>query len=190
MDYLGVARETNVPVLLVEAKAFDKPFITPSAKGANSSYTHADLMAQAIEHWRGGGERLESPSTADWHDYLGQVGKYVRDLRDRYSHSLPRAVLASGQWFVVFKRPIATFLDETPRAVDIEIFQLPDLRERALEFYGLLCKPALVIETPHHIRATEASNYITSDGLVACFHALHLSYEGKRSPCPTFPRLI
>ncbi|MFI4973437.1 MAG: hypothetical protein ACHP84_02735 [Caulobacterales bacterium] len=181
MDYLGVARDTNTPALLVEAKAFDKPFITPGAKGANI-YNPAELMAQAIGHWRGGGARLNSPATPDWHDYLGQVGKYVRDLHAHYGHSLPRAVLASGRWFVVFKRPVATFVDEEPRAADIEIFELPDLPQRALQFYGLVCKPALVTETPYHVRATQSPGYIAADNLVACFHALHLSYETTGSP--------
>jgi len=181
MDYLGVARETNTPALLVEAKAFNKPFITPGAKGANI-YTEAELMAQAIAHWRGGGDRLDAPATPDWHDYLSQVGKYVRNLKNQHGHPLPRAVLASGNWFVVFKRPVATFVDGEPRAVDIEIFKLPDLLHRALEFYALVCKPALVTETPYHVRATQAPGYIAADNLVACFHALHLSYETTGSP--------
>ena len=35
MDYLGVARATNAPVLLIEAKAWDKPFITPCVFRSN-----------------------------------------------------------------------------------------------------------------------------------------------------------
>jgi hypothetical protein len=182
MDYLGVARDTNTPVLLVEAKAFDKPFVSPTAKGRNAAFRYDDLIAQAILHWQKGGDRKGSPVVPDWHDYLDQVGGYVRHLRDHYGHPLPRAAIASGEWFVVFKSPVATFLDAAPRAIDIEIFLRPDLPRQAFEFYGLLCKTTLVTETPYHVRATQAPGYITADNLVACFHALHLCYETTGSP--------
>ncbi len=79
MDYLGVARDTHAPVLLIEAKARDKPFITPRASGAHYDY-HAELVAEMINHWRREGDKTASPATGDWHDYMEQVGKYVKGL--------------------------------------------------------------------------------------------------------------
>ena len=182
MDYLGVARDTNTPVLLIEAKAWDKSFITPQAKGANASYEAAGLIAQAIEHWRNRGDRAGSPAVPEWHDYLEQVGKYVRGLRDQYGHTLPRAVITSGQWLVVFKRPVATFLDEPPSNVDIQVFHKRDYHIQAWELYRLLSFTTLAVETPYYVRVTQAPGYITADALVACFHALHVSYEATGSP--------
>lgn len=182
MDYLGVARATNAPVLLIEAKAWDKPFITPRAKGNNSSYESADLIAQAIEHWRNGGKCSTSPATADWHGYMEQVGKYVKGLWDVHGHPLPRAVVTSGQWLVVFTQPVTTFLQGPARAMDIKIFRKPDYCAQALELYSLLSRDSLCKETPYGIRATQVLNYITPEALVACFHALHLSYEASGSP--------
>jgi len=182
MDYLGIERDTNTPVLLIEAKAWDKPFITPQAKGANAGYEAASLIAQAIEHWRKGGDREDSPAVPEWHDYIVQVGKYIRGLRDQYGHLLPRAVITSGQWLVVFKRPIATFLDEPPRPVDIQVLLKPDYRAKALELFSLLSATTLAVETPYHVRASQVPGYITADALVACFHALHVSYEATGSP--------
>ena len=183
MDYLGVATETNAPVLLIEAKAWDKPFITPQAKGANTSYNPADLIAQAVEHWRGGGTRTNSPAAADWHDYVEQVGKYVKGLWDVHQHPLPRAVITSGQWLVVFTKPMATFINAWPAsAEDIKIFRKPDFRTGALELYSLLSKASLCVETPYYIRATQVRNYTTPEAVVDCFHALHVSYEASGSP--------
>jgi hypothetical protein len=182
MDYLGVATDTNAPVLLIEAKAWGKPFITPQAKGINASYDPADLIAQAIEHWRAGGERTISPAAADWHDHLEQVGKYVRGLWDVHGHPLPRAVVTNGEWLVVFIRPVVTFLDGPATADDIKIFLKPNYRSRALDLYGLLSRSTLAVETPYRIRATQVLNYTTPEAVVACFHALHLSYETSGSP--------
>jgi len=105
MDYLGVASESNTPVLLIEAKAWDKPFITRRVRGRNTSYDFATVIAQAIYHWRSAGDRKKSPAAPEWHDYLEQVGGYVCGHLDVHEHELPRAVVTSGQWLVVFKRP-------------------------------------------------------------------------------------
>ena len=93
MDYLGVATATNAPVLLIEAKAWDKPFITPRTSGADYD-CHAELIAETIDHWRCDGNKTTSPAMGDWHDYMEQVGKYVKRLWD-HGHPLPRAVITS-----------------------------------------------------------------------------------------------
>lgn len=179
MDYLGVASESNTPVLLIEAKAWDKPFITP--RGTNTNYEFSSLIAQAIEHWRNAGDRTMSPATAEWHDYVSQVGGYVCGLLDQHEHELPRAVVTSGQWLVVFKRPVATFRREVPSANDIEVFRKVDFVRRSSEIYALLSAATLRMELPFRIRATQVLNYVASEAVVDCFHALHLSYEASGS---------
>jgi hypothetical protein len=181
MDYMGVESESNTPVLLIEAKAWDKPFITPRTRGTNTSYVFANLIGQAIDHWRNGGDRTTSPAAAEWHDYLEQVGGYVCGLLDAYGHELPRAVVTSGQWLVVFKRPVATFRNEVPSANDIVVFHKIDFIARARELYGLLSATILRVELPFRIRATQVLNYVTPEAVVDCFHALHLRYEASGS---------
>ncbi len=179
MDYLGVASESNTPVLLIEAKAWDKPFITP--RGTNTNYEFPSLIAQAIDHWRNMGPRTTSPAAAEWHDYLEQVGGYVCGLLDVHEHEIPRAVVTSGQWLVVFKRPVATFRREPPSANDIEVFHKVDFVARARELYGLLSAATLRVELPFRIRATQVLNYVTPESVIDCFHALHLRYEASGS---------
>ncbi|MBU2803631.1 hypothetical protein ACQUQQ_00980 [Acidithiobacillus ferrooxidans] len=189
MDYLGVAAATNAPVLLIEAKAWDKPFITPRASGAGYDY-HAELIAEAIDHWRRDGDKTTSPAVGDWHDYMEQVGRYVKGLR-AHGHPLPRAVITSGQWLVVFTKPVATFIDGPASAADIRIFRKQDYCARALEMHSLLSKASLCVETPYHIRATQVLSYITPEAVLDCFHALHLSYEISGSPFFTKrPRIL
>lgn len=155
MDYLGVAADTNAPVLLIEAKAWDKPLITPKAA---TSFDRAGLIAQAVDHWRDGGNRATSPAMGDWHDYVEQVGNYVKGLWDRHGHPLPCAVITSGQWLVVFTKPMVTFVHGPATASDIKIFQKEDYRSQALKLYSLLSKKSLCVETPYRIRATQVLN--------------------------------
>lgn len=188
LDYLGVATNTSAPVLLIEAKAWDKPLMTPRASGI--SYVSAELIAEAIDHWRGEGDKTGSPAAGDWHDYVEQVGRYVKGLWD-HGHPLPRAVITSGQWLVVFTKPVATFIDGPASAADIKIFRKNDYRTQAIEIYSLLSKASLCVETPYYIRATQVRNYITPEAVVACFHALHVSYEASGSPVFTRrPRIL
>ena len=83
MEYLGVASESNTPVLLIEAKAWDKPFITPRVRGRNTSYDFATLIAEAIDHWRNAGDRKKSPAAPEWHDYL-EAGRWLCVRTFRY----------------------------------------------------------------------------------------------------------
>ena len=112
---------------------------------------------------------------------LRQVGGYVCGLLDIHEHELPRAVVTSGQWLVVFKRPVATFRREPPSANDIAVFRKPDFVARARELYGLLSAATLRVELPFRIRATQVLHYVTADAVVDCFHALHLRYEASGS---------
>lgn len=189
MDYLGVDADTKAPVLLIEAKAWDKPFIKPRTDGAAYD-SNVELIAQAIEHWRSNGERTASPAVGDWHDHIEQIGRYVTGLQSR-GHPLPRAVITSGQWLVVFMKPVATFIDGPASIDDIKIFRKEIYRAKSLEIHDLLSKTALCLETPPYIRATQVLNYTTPEAVVASFCALHLSYEISGSPLFTRrPRLL
>lgn len=108
MDYLGKAGDTDVPALLIEAKAWEKPFLQPRKRGA---FRVDDVLANAIDHWRGSGETAKSPLAGEWPDYIVQVGNYVSRLYKLHGHRLPRAVICSGEWIVVFIDPVAAFVE-------------------------------------------------------------------------------
>ncbi len=113
MDYLGVVEDSRVPALLIEAKAWDKPFIS-SAK--RMKFDRADqLLAAAIDHVRDEDDTQPFPATDLWHGYIQQIAGYVRGLKEQHGHALPRAVLTSGQWMIIFTDPVRTFID-APRA--------------------------------------------------------------------------
>ncbi|WP_406868419.1 hypothetical protein [Paraburkholderia fungorum] len=179
MDYLGVRADTNAPALLIEAKAWDKAFLEPRKK---NSFDPPVLLGAGINHWRSGGEEKDSPVAGQWHAYIKQVGGYVKGLKERYGHTLPRAVITSGQWIVVFVDPVQAFVEGTVEDVKIKIFQKQNFKAQAGELFSLLSRKALAAETPFDVRPTQVLNYLTRDLVVACFHAVHVSYEASGSP--------
>lgn len=194
MDYLGKACETDVPALLIEAKAWEKPFLQPRKDGA---FRVDDVLANAIDHWRGGGETAKSPLAGDWPDYIVQVGNYVSRLYNLHGHRLPRAVICSGEWIVVFIDPVAAFVEGPAQSNSIKHFEKRNYKNDAPQLYELLSKDSLVEETPASVRPTEISNFLTSNTLDRCFHAVLVSYEtegtsvfGKKPRIAIHPALV
>lgn len=179
MDYLGVRADTNAPALLIEAKAWDKAFLQPRRTEAFEALT---LLGEGINHWRNGGEAKDSPLAGQWHAYINQVGGYIKGLKERYGHTLPRAVITSGQWIVVFIDPVQAFVEGTVEDVKIKIFQKQNFKAQASELFLLISKKALAAEAPFSVRPTQVSNYLTKDLVVASFHAVHVSYEVSGTP--------
>jgi hypothetical protein len=194
MDYMGKACDTDIPALLIEAKAWEKPFLQPRKNGA---YRVEDALASAIDHWRGGGETAKSPLAGEWPDYIGQIGNYISRLYNLYRHRLPRAVICSGTWIVVFIDPVAAFVEGPARSNAIKYFEKGNFKSDAPQLYELLSKDSLVEETPASVRPTEISNFLTSKTLDRCFHAVLVSYEtagtslfGKKPRIAIHPALV
>jgi len=194
MDYLGKACDTNVPALLIEAKAWEKPFLQPRKDGA---FRVEDVLANAIDHWRECGEASKSPLAGEWPDYIVQVGNYVSRLYKLYGHRLPRAVICSGEWIVVFIDPVAAFVEGPARSTSIKHFEKRNFESDAPLLYELLSKDSLIEETPASVRPTEISNFLTSKTLDKCFHAVLVSYEtagtslfGKKPRIAIHPALV
>jgi hypothetical protein len=94
---------------MIEAKAWDKPFISRRLDKIGAGFDYRDLIAQTVQHWKNAGQKDKSPASPLWHEYLEQVGGYVKNLVEKYEHALPRVALTSGAWLVIFKRPVVSF---------------------------------------------------------------------------------
>jgi hypothetical protein len=179
IDYAGVHPHDRVPLLIVEAKAWDKPFISP---GNGTVANPKDLLVLTVEHIRAGRARNDSPASVSWHDYLVQIGGYIRELKTRYGHDVPRAVLTSGQWLVVFRHPTKTFLGDAP--VDdshFVLFEWNDYVARSTEILGLLARSELANVAPTSLRPSQVGAYIDAENLVSAFHGIHVRYEKSGS---------
>lgn len=188
MDYVGVTDITEAPLLLVEAKAWDKPAISALGDGQHAS--EAALVVAAIRHIRGGKSGEKSPIISEWDGYLRQVGGYVKTLKEQYSHILPRAIIISGEWMVVFKFPVETFLG-TARPDDIAIFTRTHFKERAEEIFDLLHRSALTLDAPVPLRPAQLKQYLELSDVSGSFQGVHVHYERTGSKLFTpRPRIL
>ncbi|SDF59337.1 hypothetical protein SAMN05428966_117103 [Massilia sp. PDC64] len=180
MDYVGVVEDTQAPLMIFEAKAWDKPYITAREPGRRE--TDIDLMVGGIRHLLDDNTHETSPVTKLWHDYLVQVCGYVRTMKDKYGHNTPRVVLANGPWFVVFTEPVTTFCIGRVSANDIVIFRLDDYVLRAEELFSLLHRSVLARDIPFPVRPAQLRQYVEHGIVAAVFHGLHVHYEQTGSP--------
>ena len=189
VDYVGVDPETRAPVLILEVKSWDKPFVTGRQKARRAP--GADLIVAAIKHLRAGGTKATSPVAGDWHDYLDQVLGYVRTFRDQHGHSVPCAVLASGQWIVVFKAPVSIFCDDEVHYGQFEIFELADYAANAHRLFELLARSVLAGSAPPRIRSAQLANYVRPGDVAASYHAVLVKYEQTGAAFLTqLPRIL
>ena len=189
VDYVGVNPDTRAPALILEVKSWDKPFITGRDK--SRGVPSADLLVAAIQHLRVGGTKAKSPVAGDWHDYLNQVSGYVRTFRDQYGHSVPCAVLASGQWIVVFKAPVSIFCDDEVHYGQFEIFELTDYAANAHRLFELLARSVLAASAPPRIRSAQLANYVRPGDVAASYHAVLVKYEQTGAAFLTqLPRIL
>jgi hypothetical protein len=180
MDYVGVVEETQAPLMIFEAKAWDKPYVTARVPGGRE--TDSDLLVAAIRHLLDGNTHEHSPVTKVWHDYLVQVHGYVKTMKERYGHDTPRAVLGSGPWLVVFTEPVLTFVEGRVSGQHIVIFRIEEYLRCAQELFSLLHRSILARDVPFPLRPTQLRQYVEPASVVAVFHGLHVHYEETGSP--------
>lgn len=175
MDYLGLKEETKAPLMIFEAKAWDKPFV--SARNPETRATDDDLIAAAIRHILNDKPEDESPVTKQWHDYLKQIMGYVCTMKKEYEHNTPCAVLSSGQWTVVFTNPVLTFVDGRVSTSDIKVFKLETYKSDVDALFNLLHCSVLAQEIPFPLRPTQIKEYVDINSLNSAFYGLHVHYE-------------
>ena len=189
LDYVGLNDQLRAPVLILEAKAWNKPMVRPGSNGTNA--TERQLIVEGIRHVHGSGSRSTSPVIGDWHDYLQQVAGYVHTCKTRYHHDLPCAVLASGQWMVVFTSPVRTFVNGEVTDEQFHIFQGNQIVDEARKIFRLLNKSQLAGIAPEHIRPAQLTNYLIAANTTAVYHAVLVRYESTgASPFNKMPRIL
>jgi hypothetical protein len=175
IDYVGVNDTSPAPVLMLEAKAWDKPIVRAAVGKAGA--TKRELIVQAIHHICGGGFRGTSPVVGEWHDYLEQVRRYVQIYKENHCHEIPIAVLASGKWFVIFTSPVRTFIDGQVNDEQFRIFEGEEILAEADQIYRLLNKVRLGGTAPIYIRPAQLGIYLTAVNIAAVFHGLLVCYR-------------
>ena len=194
LDYLGVNSETRTPVLIVEAKPWAAPFISPSRTREGYVDTGSDefnsLISVAIEHHKSGGEPKSSPATMEWMGYLDQLHRYVTAVRDESEHTVSRVAILSGQWLVIFCDPKAVFL--TPGKVSeavIKVYRQEQLVTHAEEIFDHLARDKIANTVPERIRPSLLERYIRSSDIKRTFRALWVSSASVGTPWTRRPNI-
>lgn len=175
MDYVGLKEETKAPLMIFEAKAWDKPFF--SARNPEARATDDDLIAAAIRHILDDRLEDESPVSKQWNDYLRQIMGYVCTMKTKNAHNTPCAVLSSGQWTVVFTNPVVTFVDGRVSSSDIKILKLEKYKSDADVLFNLLHCSVLAKEIPFPLRPAQVRDYVDIDSISSAFYGVHVHYE-------------
>jgi hypothetical protein len=193
MDYAGVNASTLQARLILEAKAWDKPFARASdvaRRRGNVPATARELLAKAIEHYK---ERLDlagSPVIAEWAESIQQLHAYVTAVFKQSGHRVARVAITSGQWLVIFTDPYTTF--GGPIAVDpstILLFEGRQIIEQSDLIYDLLARSALVPEPPHLIEPTQVSNWASLGEIARSFRALWIARRKDGAHFSPYPQI-
>lgn len=187
MDYVGVVDREDIPVLIIEAKAWGKPFVR--AKQAQQlSESHRPrrqqedaevrrLLVQAAQHVKAGGGAADSPVTADWHQYLIQGLSYFRGLWDQ-GHRVEMLVITSGEWMVIFECARATFLEDQ-EGDPARIWHLfsSQYEVKSDEIYDRLSNDRFNEVIPEMLRPPQLVPYTRKDNISALYHGIVVKYE-------------
>lgn len=196
LDYLGVEPELRNPLVIVEAKAWGKPFVSISSRAAQQfdrtlvTPRPASLVAAAVGHCKAGGSPETSPVIQEWAEWIAKVDQYVRAVRLRSGHCVRRVVLTSGEWMVVFTDPAKTFLD--PEMVsDAGIIALPcdALVRHSDELFDLLARTRLADRPPELLNPRQVPAYVRADAVSKLFRAVWVSHRRAGAHFDAYPRL-
>jgi hypothetical protein len=196
LDYFGVNPDNRTPLLIVEAKAWAKPFVTPSdgasAKlGARNSQSSSEaLIAAAVEHCKAGGEPDASPVILEWARWIHKLHQYVRAVHGQSGHKVRRVAITAGRWVIVFADPFATFVEN--RAVStatIHAFLDHEVVERSDEIYDYLAQDILVDDPPEFLHPSQLSAYIAGVDASAVFRALWIARRRDGAHFDSFPQI-
>ncbi len=185
VDYVGVNRDTRAPALILEAKSWEKPSIT--GKGKWRGRAPSELVVAAVRHINAGGTKEKSPVTGEWHENLSQVARYVRLFKDEYRHEVPRAVLSSGRWLLIFKTPVVTFCDHEVNDGQICLLHVDSYVADANVILEHMSRVMLADTAPARIRSSQLGNYVSPMTLRGAYYALLVRYE--KSGAAIFDRM-
>jgi hypothetical protein len=165
LDYLGINPTQGVPLAIVEAKAWAKPFVTASDVGAagavrgNPSSVET-LLALVIEHCKSGGKPEESPIAPEWAKWIAKLHQYVTTLHTQSGHTVQRVAITAGRWWIIFTAPYDSFIAQgLVNTKDMLAFDSDEVIARSDEVFSLLARQSLIADPPSPVAPTQISAY-------------------------------
>jgi len=190
-------------LLIVEAKAKEKSFVTPSPatidrSGARNAMDGGpSLIARAVDHVNKGEAASSSPVTLEWTRWIAKLRDYVKTVHENSGYCAQRVVITSGQWLVIFCNPAAAFLEDGA-ATDSGVlcFSGDELLERSDQIHDLLARETLIRDPPERLRPTQLTAYLAPSDVAHVFCALWIvhrvdgAYFDVHPSSPSTPRSL
>lgn len=164
LDYLGLERETDAPLLIVETK---RPSVRlPEAWSPAATYS--EIVARGL---------AGKPLKGDWNEWLQDLRDYVHSVYARTQKVPKRVVITNGDWLIVFLDPTDAFLEGGNRDPNlILVFEnRRDIERRSIELFSKLEYHRVLGETPP-LTPGELLFYLRPGDVDRAMHGLHLRY--------------
>ena len=163
LDYLGLEKDTDMPLLIVEAKR--PSAMLPYLHGA---INHSEVIVRGLK-----GQDLGS----EWNGWLTDVKDYVRSVHKQTQNIPRRVVITNGDWLVLFLDPSDSFLETgTINSAAVLVFtDNLDIEARYSELFNTL-EFESVLDKTRPLVPGELAFHIEGTALDRVMHGLRLRY--------------
>ena len=177
LDYLGLEKDTDKPLLIVETKR-------PSAKlpYLHGAFNHSEVIVRGLK-----GQDLGS----EWNRWLADVKDYVSSVHEQTQNVPRRIVITNGDWLVLFLNPSDSFLDTgTFNSAAVNVFtDSLDIEGRYSELFNNLEHGSVLDKTPLLIPG-ELAFHLEGSTLDRVMHGLRLRYIDQSGLYKTKPVIM
>ena len=195
LDYFGFERESELPLLVVEAK---RPSLRLPLEGKGSK-THfnchpaSEKIAEYLQsrhESRNVDENLEAVLTNEWRGYLDDLRDYIRSVAD--VTTVPRrAIITNGEWLVLFYDPEQAFANEDAR-VDSTAILIFANRDQILNYYSEIyekCSYTCLVNDSGIIRPRNLRSVISATDISYAMFGQRVLYCQDRTLYAHVPRI-
>ncbi len=184
LDYLGIERETQKPLLIVETK---RPGSTlPKRKDPPNRQALEQPVNDPTPSVIADGLRGQELA-GKWNEWLEDLRDYVLDVQDK-SHAIPkRVVLTDGRWFILFTDPVDSFSpsgSRDPNRIFAFIYEddrnhkRDEFADRYNQIFELLEHQRVLGETPP-LTIGELRFHLSAEEVAGAMYGLRLIYVEK-----------
>jgi len=106
LDYFGLERQTNDPLLVVETK---RPKSSLPRLATQSEDHLSSRIPQIVSRGLAG-----DPVMGEWTEWLATLQDYVRSIHAKMQRTPRRVMLTNGDWLILFLEPEDAFCNNEP----------------------------------------------------------------------------
>ncbi len=184
MDYLGYSRETDRPLVVIEAK---RPSVQlPGASSPISlpeAHPVGEIIAKTLTHIRDG-KSVPRGVGGVWKEALEQVGRYCRTVFETRGEWPSRAVLTNGNWIIVFANPQNAFTSNTEETISARHILVFESRNSVVEKHvhlWELIEYSQLAKEDRRLQVAQVPFVIDPSCIDSCSFGLRISYASKRT---------